>query len=170
MLLLTIFSFRFVVVFYIVGYLFNYIEFIFQYCVTVSFCIVDFSQGKAIIIILNNSSIFISFMFYTIKLCSSSQLEQDERWFSIKVKRCTVFHYYYVIGLHLPYNLIFSPWDLDVSLLSNKPSGWLPITYFQLFLPILSSVQEMMRNWAFFPWRILLGPYLTSWVLHIQNQ
>ena len=79
MLLLTIFSFHFVVVFYILGYLFNYIEFIFRYCVTVSFCIVDFSQGKAIIIILHNSSIFLSFMFYTIKLCSSSQLEQDER-------------------------------------------------------------------------------------------
>ena len=60
MLLLTIFSFHFVVVLYILGYLFNYIEFIFQYCVTVSFCIMDFSQGKAIII-LHNTSIFLSF-------------------------------------------------------------------------------------------------------------
>ena len=61
MLLLTILSFRFVVVFYILGYLFNYIEIIFQYRVTVSFCIMDFSQGKAIIIILHNSSVFLSF-------------------------------------------------------------------------------------------------------------
>ena len=113
---------------------------------------------------------FFPLLFYLIKLCSSSQLEQDERWFSIKVKSCTIFHYYYLVGLHLPYNLIFSPWDSDVSLLSNKPSGWLPITYFQLFLPMLSSVSEMMRNWAFFPWRILLEHYLASWVLHIQNQ